>query len=218
MADAEEAIRLAPGDPRYVILKGIVDQGMGRLDRAKADFDEVVRLDPRSANALAMRAQVQMNRGDLGAALADLDAAIRLDPESVLYLSLRAWLRLYLNRPALAAEDYAAMIRLAPERPEGYRGRADAWARLPTVAVADPTRALADARRACELTRWEGWNELEILATVSFLSGDRPSATRWQEEAIRRLPGLNQYLPRLRDRLERYRRPLAGEPALRPAN
>jgi tetratricopeptide (TPR) repeat protein len=83
-----------------------------------------------------------------------------------------------------AMRDYATTLRLDPNH---TRARCDlAWlqAACPVTELRDANQAVANATRACELTKWTDHRYLAALAAVSARVGDFVSAVSWQKKAI----------------------------------
>jgi tetratricopeptide (TPR) repeat protein len=83
-------------------------------------------------------------------------------------------------------------------------------ATAPDEKIRDGKRALADARRAAELTNWTNGIVLDTLAAAHAEVGEFDKAVTWQENAL----ALEPELPEAKLRLELYRqrKPFHGLP------
>lgn len=78
----ENAHRLAPEDPRWTYLSGVVHQQRGALDRAAERFEAAVEAAPRLLPAWVRLGELRLEQGDLEAADGYLTRAAELAPES----------------------------------------------------------------------------------------------------------------------------------------
>ncbi len=94
-----------------------------------------------------------------------------------------------------------------------------AWllATCPDDKYRDAKRSVELATKACELTGWRQWNNLDTLAAAYAETGNFTEAVKWQEKALELVPG--QRKPEIAHRLELYKSgtPYRNIPAYRPA-
>jgi len=74
------ACELAPENPEYLYLRGMVYWQLKQAAPAMADFDQALKLQPNNLRTLIARAQLLLQRGDSELAAADLDAADAIAP------------------------------------------------------------------------------------------------------------------------------------------
>jgi lipoprotein NlpI len=67
-------------DPRGPLLRGMIEEALGRHVEAVADFTRCLARDPKCAEAYDHRGSEQFKRGRIAASLADFDAFLRLRP------------------------------------------------------------------------------------------------------------------------------------------
>jgi hypothetical protein len=62
-----------------------------------------------------------------------------------------------------------------------------------------------DSKRACELTKWNDANHLEILALAYATSGDFDTAVKWQKKAMTDTDYMKKCGTEARKRLKAYK-------------
>lgn len=186
LADFNKSLRLDPNNLISMSDRGVTWNAKGDFDQALTQFNEVLRIDPRSALALANRGATWFELEEYEQSLADLNRAIQLDPRLAVARTNRA--RWYMKHGdySQAIGDYQKAIDLAPREWPAYNGLAGVYATAPIFQthVRDGKQALAMARRACELSRWDEWMPLASLAAACAETGDFEAAAKWQAEAI----------------------------------
>ncbi len=151
LADYTKAAELNPGDAETYVVRGWVEQRMGRRDEAIADYSRAIALSPDGDqaymfNAYFRRSELYEQTGLYDRALADLDREIALKPpyQAVVH-NARADLYLRLGRYDEAIADANEAIALNPGLERAYYNRG--WARMKKgaydAAIADYTRAIA---------------------------------------------------------------------------
>lgn len=73
-----EAIRLRPGEPRYLLARAMAQRLAGDQEGALADYGRAIELAPDDPDARYLRGALLLARGDREGARADLDAAAGL--------------------------------------------------------------------------------------------------------------------------------------------
>ena len=111
-------------------------------------------------------------------------------------------------------EDLDEGIRLSPEDDDTWSDRAWLLATSPNAEHRDGNLAVAAASKACELSYWNGFRELDVLAAAYAEDDEFEQAVKWQEKAVAMLPPSQraEYESRLKLYKEgkTYREPLAG--------
>ena len=140
-------------------------------DKAIADYGEVIRLDPQGVYAYDRRAECWRAKGDDDKVIADLNDLIRLNPTDVTYFDRRGFAWQKKGDYDAAIVDFNQAIRLAPQFAEAYNGRAWLWATCPDARVRDGKRAIESAAKACELTQWKSYAQIDTLAAACAEAG-----------------------------------------------
>jgi tetratricopeptide (TPR) repeat protein len=126
LADADEAVKIAPNDPLAHAVRGEIHIGREEYDKAIADYSEVIRLKSDDADAYYERAGAYASQQQPAKALADFNEAIRLDPKDADNYIGRATTYMILKQPDKALADFNEAIRLDPKNVDAYFGLAAA--------------------------------------------------------------------------------------------
>jgi len=145
IADYNEAIRLEPDAPLYLVARGLAYYGKGDYDWAIADYSQALRLDPNLAAAYNNRGVAYDDKGDYDRAIADYTQALRLDPNYAAAYNNRGVA--YNNKKDYdkAIADYTEAIKLDPTA-NRYTRRGDAY-----YNKKDYDRAIVDYTEAIRL-------------------------------------------------------------------
>ena len=182
IADLDEAVRLAPDEPRGRHLRGRARAETKALDAAIADYTEAIRLDPKLAVAFRDRGIAWDTKRYFDRALADLTEAIRLDPGNVSLVMTRGKVCSSRGRHKQAMADFEYVIRMRPADPAGYVARAEEL-----IEDLQADTAIAELTRAIELDP-TFVKALLIRGKASKRKFDHASAIADYAEAIRRAP------------------------------
>jgi tetratricopeptide (TPR) repeat protein len=121
VADLNQAIELAGGNPILYTSRGLAYQRHGRLDEARRDVETARRLGPENwAVPHAMLAAEAAQRGDVRAALAETDTLVVLRPDDWFPLTYRGALRSLTGDRQAARADLERAIELGPPANEPY--------------------------------------------------------------------------------------------------
>jgi tetratricopeptide (TPR) repeat protein len=120
---ATQALALAPGDARLLVLRARARAGQHRLGEAMGDLDRAITADPSAADAYVFRASALRQQKALDSAAADLDQALSLDPRHPEALLERGIVRLLKGDVAGARADWQALIDGDPKTPAAEQAR-----------------------------------------------------------------------------------------------
>jgi Flp pilus assembly protein TadD len=188
VADFNQALQINQKDISAYNNRGIVFFEKREYAKAIADYDQALRLDSKHTWSYHNRGNALAATGELTRALADFDEAVRLDPRDCEAYANRGLVRQALGEYAPALADFDQAVSIGPARPTAYADRALLLAACPDAKLRDGNKAVADARRACELSGWKEPSTLSALAAASAEAGDFDAAIRWQARAIELAP------------------------------
>jgi tetratricopeptide (TPR) repeat protein len=203
IADFNQALQLNGKDTWALNNRGITWLDKGEYDKAIADFDQVLRLDEKHTWAYHNRGNAWSAKKDFPKAIADYDQAIRLDPRDGDLYGNRGLACQAMGKFERAVEDLTQAATLAPNRSQVHHYLAWLLATCPDAKIRDGKKAVASAKKACDLTGWRDAVLLNTYAAAQAEAGDFDDAVRWQARAVELTPKENQ--KEYRERLELYR-------------
>ncbi len=207
--DLQAAVDLDPTRVEAWTGRGSVYVQLEDYARAIPELEKALALDPRSAEALAWRGRARYKLGLEDVALQDFDASLRIDDNLGIAYQFRALQHLAAKNYALACKDLEGAVRCMSDNPHAHAKLADLLALCPDPKLRDSPRAVVHARRACELTQWQGWDELRYLAKAHAANGDLPAAIQACEKSLQLAPDLKRVM--VQTQLAGYRKRLSTE-------
>ena len=153
-------------------------------------FDAALRLEPSRWTAYYNRATAYLMEGNLKAGLEDLNETIRLKPAFFVASWMRAGVYTQLGNYAAALQDLDALAKGSFQAQEAghfaliLNQRAWIHATCANASLRNAQLAVADATRACDVSKWKGSSYIDTLAAAYAESGDFQSAIRYEEQAI----------------------------------
>jgi tetratricopeptide (TPR) repeat protein len=184
VADLGQAIRLDPTNADYRVARARSWSAQGRHEHAMDDYDAAIRLRPQDAALYVARGDEYRRHLKLDLALDDYNRAIQLAPDDARAYICRAMVAKQRRAFAQAVAELTDLTQMAPGNPEVHRVLARILATCYKDEVRDGSRAVQEATRACELTRWRDPDCLDTLAAAFAETGDYDSAVAWQKQAI----------------------------------
>jgi tetratricopeptide (TPR) repeat protein len=206
LADFDEVLRREPEDAATHCNRAEVSRLMRRWDAAMESVSKALELDPKLPAAYYTRGWVYRAKKQYDLALADFDRASQLDPNNSGGLRSKAVTLAATNQYAAAA---TAFRELATRFPNGHSAQnSSAWflATCPDVTWRNGALAVIQARKACDLTRWNNPQVLDTLAAAYAETGDFEQAMKYANEALKRLPDSDPDRPVLTKHLAAFRR------------
>ncbi|MDX2283128.1 MAG: tetratricopeptide repeat protein [Bacteroidia bacterium] len=187
LADASEALRLAPSNPAVLLLRARLLADEGRQEAALEDLGKVLAAAPQLAEAWVARGRIWLAQGKTSAALQDFAKALSIDPGLADAYRFRAQAYSRQGDTARAHADFDAAVRLAPQQAEAFADRADFFFRTGAYAqaIADYDEALrlgqflSHEMRLRKIAMLEQTGQYaEALNTLNQLVRDFPDSAR----------------------------------------
>ncbi|WP_197528545.1 tetratricopeptide repeat protein [Aeoliella mucimassa] len=182
--DFNLTIELNPEFAKAYSNRGALYVQAGELEKASADYRQAIALDPDLAVAHKGRGRVCHMLGRMELALQHLDAAARLAPEDARIVNNRGDLLYDMGRYRSAMNDYETAIQLAPAFADAHRSLAWLYATCPDRECRNPSKSVALAKRAIELSGEPDDLEYDTLAAGLAASGDYQNAVAMMDKAL----------------------------------
>lgn len=187
ISDFDAVLRMSPLYASAHVARASSWKAKGNLDQAISDYTMALVLNPDEQIAWQERANLWYRKGEHLKAVADYHEALRLQSRqgaSSNYLNRGlAWTKLGLY--GMALDDFEQAVQLDPQNATALNNRGWIRATCPEKIYRNGSAALADARRACELSQWNNPYNLSTLGEACAQTGDYAAAIRWQEIAAR---------------------------------
>ena len=202
IADYSKAIQLDARNVRAYNNRSLAWAEKQQHRKAIADATTALTIDPHNSAAYNNRGVSWRELAEYTKAIADYNQAIRLTPNDAIAFGNRgfAWKQKGNYRKAL--EDYRHAVKLDPVSSDVLNDLAWLLATCRDKSLRDGKRAVAHAERACQLTQFKDWNQLDTLAAAHAQAGDFKKAAKWAAESLKRAPKPER--PTLRKHLERF--------------
>jgi tetratricopeptide (TPR) repeat protein len=171
---------LLPAEARAYVNAGFRSQA--EYDRYLQEQKRLVR--PRDPSDFYYRGCSLGSTGEWRAAIADFNEAIRLSPEFAAAFVARGTVRWKREEYAMAIADYQQAVRLDPRAVPAHLRLAAAYASCPTATLRSPAKAMASAKRACELSGYRDRDSVQVLAALHAQAGNFEAAVKWQTRAV----------------------------------
>lgn len=184
VADFSSAIRLDQNRAASYNNRALARQNQGKFDEAIADYEAAIRLDLSNPITYCNRAWVWHAKGQFQKAVDDYTEAIRLDAKYVHSYSNRGMTYSAMGEFGKALKDYDQAIALDPKNAGDYNNRAWLRCTCPDAQYRDGKMALADAKKACELSDWKVPRYVDTLAVAHAETGNFVRAIRWLRRAM----------------------------------
>ena len=157
---------------------------------ARKYFDAAIRVDPKLWTAHYNRAMTYQMEENWQPCLKELDATLQLKPDFVEGRFIRSIVYRRVGDWAGSLKDLNILVKTAfdmnkPRAAVMYlNDRAWVRATAPDASVRDGKAAVADAKKACELSNWKRSDTLDSLAAGYAESGDFAAAVKFEQQAM----------------------------------
>lgn len=202
--DGDTAIRLNREYPGGHLARGMALQRMGEHEKALASLSEAYKRDPKDRATLHTRIICFIATRDLKKALDDANDLVKLAPQDADSYHYRGTTHFESGTWGPALDDIKMALELNKDHSGALANRALIRAACPLAERRDGKVALAEAKRACELTNWKAAFQLEVYAAAHAESGDFALAVMWQREVLEHKEYMDQRGPDVRLRLKLY--------------
>lgn len=189
--------------------RGYIYKEKKDYDHALEDFNEAARLDPSDDRIFQQRAEALARRKQLALMTPDL---ARMKVISADDFHTRAMIYEEAAEYRLALDVYNHALVLDPK--DWQTNSETAWllSTCPDPKIRNGKRAVALAKKGCELSKWQEGYAIDDLAAALAETGDFTQAVAWQERAIELMkskPEPADVLKEANHRLDLYRK---GQP------
>ncbi len=190
LKDFNQAIAIDPGYAEAFVMRGSLHATNEDFDQAIEDYTKAIQLRPDYADAYHQRGFCYFeNLDDNDLALADFDKAIQVCPEYSEAYAGRGLIYQYIGRIKDALADYDRAIELDPYAVDSLSNRALIRSAGPDEALRDGKLAVADAEKACKITKFEDTDALVVLAAAYAEDGRFDQAIETQMKAVLKSDG-----------------------------
>ncbi|QGJ71798.1 Hypothetical protein PBC10988_35070 [Planctomycetales bacterium 10988] len=164
-------------------LRGLALSFLQEHRRAIQDFTTALRLDPSQVAIFSNRAFSLLALGAYQEAIADCNRAIRLDPTHPDAYDRRGQVYRALGEWKNALQDFDRAIELNPDFGSAYCNRALLRSHATDQTIFNPSLAIKDAQQACEISGWQDFTAIYLLALVYITAGQIDDG-RWTSDLM----------------------------------
>lgn len=181
--DYSTAIKLNPESSVLYSQRAVAHKVGGDFRAAIKDYDEALKINEHDVTSLLGRGFMHFQLAQHEAAIKDFTSVIELTPQSAVALNNRGYNYQALGKESKAMADFKKAMQLAPEYLLAIRNRAWLATLAEDVSVRDPAIAIETATAACEITEYQDFSDLLLLAAAHASASEFETAIGWQEKA-----------------------------------
>jgi tetratricopeptide (TPR) repeat protein len=165
----------------------------GDYEAARQYYDAAIRRAPKEWPPYYNRALVYARERKWELARQDFETVLRLNRGMLLAAILRGDMNEQLGNYSFALADYDRIAKITPSTwpltlASALAHRARLRASCPDPSFRNTSRAIADAKLACDASSWAKANYVSMLAAAYAQGGDFDSAIRFEQKAIETVP------------------------------
>jgi len=158
------------------VCRGIAQMQLGYDDKALQDIEKALSLEPKGAEALATRALLYHKQGDKLKRRRMLEKAALANKKSFFVCLCRGIIERDEKNYKKALMEFRRASEFYSYSASARTEAALLLAASPDATIRNGKSAVENATKACELTGWKAWGNLDVLAAAQAESGDFPGA------------------------------------------
>jgi len=205
LKDLDEAIRQNPNQWEAYFNRAGDFRELGELDPALADLEKVMRLNPTFVGAYTNRGAIYLRKGELDRAIADFRHAAKMDVHLVAAYQGEVLALLRKNKRVDAAQYIGRIAQLDRiQVPDVLNSVAWFLATSPDSNMRDGKGAIKAAQKACELSKWKDWRDIDTLAAAHAEAGEFDQAIDYENQALALATDQPDLVRKAKERLQLY--------------
>ena len=206
LADFDQALQCNPDDALVYCYRAETLIEERKWDAALEAANTALRLDPKLGQGYFTRGRIFHARKEYDRALADFEKADWLDPNHLSTLHAKARTLFAQGSYQTAAHEFRTVTERFPKSPRAHNAWAWFLATCPEAPYRNGVSAVIEARKACELSRWENAGYIDTLAAAYAESGEFDQAVTYATRALEKSPPTDPYRSQLSQHLESFRK------------
>lgn len=183
LEDLKQCLKLRPDDPVALAAMARMAAENKKPEESIRLYDQLLARHPDNSVAWHNRGIVLFQLKRTEDAVESWSRAIELQPSETKSLSNRAAALLLLKRDQEAANDYRQLVQRTPDNATAWQHYAGLLISSSETSVRNPEMAVFAARKACELSKYRDWRNVNTLARAYEAAGSLKEAKNWAEKS-----------------------------------